>query len=92
MQRWWCRGGAEVVQRWCSSGAEVQMCADVVKRLWCRDCAVVVGGEVVQRWCRRGAGAEEQVQRCRGAEIVQMSRFWCSGAGAEVAELDVVQV
>ena len=58
VQRCSCRGGAEVMQRWCR-GAEVlqRFCrggAEIVQR-WCKmqQCRVA-GAEVVQRWCRGG--------------------------------------
>ena len=53
VQKFWCRGGAEVVR----SGADVQMmsrCADVY---WCRDKQVRCSGD---------SGC--QVKRCRGAQ------------------------
>jgi hypothetical protein len=56
-------------------GAEVQKYVQMFSR---GDCAGdYAGAETrcnMQRWCRECADAEVQMQRCRGAEVVQRSR------------------
>ncbi len=55
--------------RFCRVGGAVP---EVVQR-WCTGCC---GAEAVQRWCSRQVrGAEVQIWRCRGAEMLR-----CKGA------------
>jgi len=67
--QWWCSGGAEMVHLEVHAGAEMQMCRSAEVQRWCRG-----GAEVVQKCKIQGARMQ------RGCNINFIVYQWCRGA------------